>query len=52
MSAEREIWDVRSKKHKLRKNEKDFLFLRRKSYFFKQKMMEIIKNFGQNRDVG
>jgi hypothetical protein len=43
IKTRREIWVARSKKHKLRKNEKHFWFSIKKAYF----STEIVKNFGQ-----
>jgi hypothetical protein len=43
MKACKEIWVARSKKHKLRKNEKHFWFSIEKAYF----STKIVKNFGQ-----
>jgi hypothetical protein len=49
MSLEREFLATRSKNHKSRKNEKDFLFFLTKSLFFKQLITEVIKIFSQKR---
>jgi len=43
VSLNKEIWFERSRKYKLRKNEKYFVFHRKKAYI----SMEIIKNLGQ-----
>jgi hypothetical protein len=52
MSLDREFLTTRSKHHKSRKNEKDFLLFSKKSLFFKQLITEIIKIFSQKGGFG